>query len=231
MCNGYYAPNYGEPLCGTCHAFLFPVIEEKSATDLSDNDEDSGNDEPPYNSVVSLSTNRNNQDADASANDDDDDNGNDDNNDVSESPELVEAAIEDHSGNKENPFSVDRPNPDPPRTLRQYLNMLTEPKDGNVTSALNANKRRVSNEPVNICTLPVEVLLLIFSYLDDLSLCNVGHVCKQWRGILEAHTPQAMWQKYTKQRWPLFQQIVNVSDWFKVSTDTKAESGLMQLLM
>lgn len=24
MCNGFYGPSFGEPVCATCHAFLFP---------------------------------------------------------------------------------------------------------------------------------------------------------------------------------------------------------------
>lgn len=24
FCNGYYGPCFGEPVCATCHAFLFP---------------------------------------------------------------------------------------------------------------------------------------------------------------------------------------------------------------
>lgn len=50
VCNGYYGPNFGEPVCLTCHAFLFPdyaatyplsfINSEKT------DDSDSGNDEP-----------------------------------------------------------------------------------------------------------------------------------------------------------------------------------------
>jgi len=48
VCNGYYGPNFGEPLCGACHAFLYNAQRaEELLTELSD-DEDSGNDEPPF---------------------------------------------------------------------------------------------------------------------------------------------------------------------------------------
>ncbi|GBP13088.1 hypothetical protein EVAR_72694_1 [Eumeta japonica] len=48
VCNGYYGPNFGEPLCSTCHAFLHNTEPtEELETTISD-DEDSGNDEPPF---------------------------------------------------------------------------------------------------------------------------------------------------------------------------------------
>lgn len=49
ICNGYYGPNFGEPVCGTCHSFLYPTTPDEfpPITDISDS-EDSGNDEPPY---------------------------------------------------------------------------------------------------------------------------------------------------------------------------------------
>lgn len=220
VCNGYYAPNFGEPLCGTCHAFLFPVMEEKRPTDISDNDEDSGNDEPPYNLMASASASRNERDADAPTNDGERRSSSVDINDAAVLAGSSHHTDEERVMNKENAFFGDRPEPDPPRNLRQYLNILTEPRDdvGNNASANeNDQQSNATKEPVNICSLPVEVLLSIFSYLDDLSLCNVGEVCKQWRKILEVHTPQSMWQKYTKQRWPLFRPITNVPNWFNVS--------------
>lgn len=241
VCNGYYAPNFGEPMCGTCHAFLLPVQEEKHTTDVSDNDEDSGNDEPPYNLVASTSSASRNE-RDPLANDGD--------GSRRASPLIPdEGAIvlnpreDDRIASKENAFVGDRPNPVPPRNLRQYLNALSEPRieagpsSGQANALLAAaNARRLANGSGNgadgggasaaihkrngqiadMFALPVEVLLTIFSYLDDLSLCNVGEVCKRWRKILEMYTPQTMWEKYTKQRWPLFQPVLGVSNWFIV---------------
>lgn len=135
----------------------------------------------------------------------------------------------------ENAFLNDRPEPQPPRNLRQYLNALTEG-----THEANQNPIRqpiivndVNNEvaaaeataagaaatikPGTISSLPVEVLLVIFSYLDDISLCHVGEVCKQWKKILEVHTPQSLWQRATRTRWPLYHQITNTTNWFKVN--------------
>lgn len=67
------------------------------------------------------------------------------------------------------------------------------------------------------------MLLSIFAYLDDISLWKVSEVCKRWRTILETNTPQAMWQKYTKERWPLFESLVHTPNWFHVSFGTNSD--------
>ncbi|XP_050077895.1 uncharacterized protein LOC126564823 [Anopheles maculipalpis] len=164
ICNGYYGPNYEEPLCGTCHSFIFPNHPQDEAeglvTEVSD-DEDSGNDEPPENG--------------------------------SEAKDRSDGDPDDYD-------HLDRPRPSAPRNVNQYLEMLSQP-------------RETDESERQICALPVEVLLSIFSYLDDLSLWNASEVCKQWKRILEVHIPQQMWKKYTKERWPLFQQISTIPNW------------------
>ncbi|XP_022655200.1 uncharacterized protein LOC111247922 [Varroa destructor] len=52
-------------------------------------------------------------------------------------------------------------------------------------------------------SLPEEVLLAIFSYLDDISLWSVTQVCERWRDILERHLSETRWRKLTLKRWPL----------------------------
>lgn len=127
----------------------------------------------------------------------------------------------------ENAFLCDRPEPEPPRNLRQYLTALTEMHEpiSNETRQVN---NKTGKEAVTVSTskgklgdtiseLPVEVLLVIFSYLDDISLCNSSEVCKQWKIIVETHTPQSLWERYTKTRWPLYNQITRANNWFKVN--------------
>ncbi|XP_032676655.1 uncharacterized protein LOC116846651 [Odontomachus brunneus] len=48
ICNGYYGPCFEEPVCATCHAFLFPndVLLQVPIFSEKTDDEDSGNDEP-----------------------------------------------------------------------------------------------------------------------------------------------------------------------------------------
>lgn len=50
FCNGYYGPSFGEPVCVTCHAFLFPNFPSFCPNSYyyseKTDDGDSGNDEP-----------------------------------------------------------------------------------------------------------------------------------------------------------------------------------------
>jgi hypothetical protein len=41
------------------------------------------------------------------------------------------------------------------------------------------------------------VLLVIFSYLDDISLYAVGSVCRRWRQILTTNYFPARWREFT----------------------------------
>lgn len=95
----------------------------------------------------------------------------------------------------------------PPRNLVEYVDLLSRPRE--------RENNNIQNEIVT--TLPAEILIKIFSYLDDLSLWTVSEVCVKWKKVLELNTPQAMWRRYTKERFPLFQQISTVTNWFQVS--------------
>nr|CAD7608046.1 unnamed protein product [Timema genevievae] len=66
--------------------------------------------------------------------------------------------------------------------------------------------------------LPPEVLLVVFSNLDDISLWSVGNVCKRWRQMLHTYVTPEQWRLYTNKRWPLFRPLCIMQDWFKVYT-------------
>uniref|UniRef100_A0A1B0D1A4 E2 ubiquitin-conjugating enzyme n=1 Tax=Phlebotomus papatasi TaxID=29031 RepID=A0A1B0D1A4_PHLPP len=184
VCNGYYGPCFGQPVCGTCHAFLFPAVtDDIVVTQLSDDEEDSGNDEPPQNSTHSERVEE------------------EDNEEI-EDEEIGDEEDED-TEEEVNPMEIafERPKPNPPRNLNHYLELLSAPR------IADRNTSRIE-------LFPVEVLLKIFSYLDDISLWNASEVCEQWRRIIQTHTSQTMWKKYTRERWPLFQQIASIGNWF-----------------
>ncbi|CAD7079893.1 unnamed protein product [Hermetia illucens] len=191
VCNGYYGPNFGEPICGTCHAFLYPTNpneEQEFATELSDN-EDSGNDEPPFTAADKERQEREEK--------------TDHERDLPalEIPGLLNNdPSEDDVVLVNERFPIRRPSPAPPRELSQYMELLSVPQN-------------FDKSEMKITSLPVEVLISIFSYLDDISLWNVSEVCRQWKGILEMNTTQIMWRKYLKERWPLFQNLVEVPNW------------------
>lgn len=214
-------------MCGACHSFLFasvPVEPPSRVPDLSD-DEDSGNDEPPYNAAgvnpshsnANVPANLNaagleavdrdeNMDADVVLDDvaaiEDDD----------EVPEdMIEANVAPEPGARAavaaNELPMVRPRPSPPRNVLQYLDLLSVPR-------LNDK-----NDP-RIEALATEVLLCIFSYLDDLSLASVSRVCRRWRNIVQTYTNDDMWSQYTKKRWPLFQEVARVPSWLEVSCNS-----------
>ena len=45
--------------------------------------------------------------------------------------------------------------------------------------------------------MDVQVLLVIFSFLDDISLYAVGSVCRRWRQILTTNYFPARWREFT----------------------------------
>ncbi|XP_076307586.1 uncharacterized protein LOC143222969 isoform X2 [Tachypleus tridentatus] len=61
--------------------------------------------------------------------------------------------------------------------------------------------------------LPAEVLALVFSYLDDLSLWSCGQVCKRWNQILETETTDDHWYLALRKRWPLFITVFKNPHW------------------
>lgn len=126
VCNGYYAPNFGEPVCGICHSFLFsvpPFDGIKDQVTVVSDDEDSGNDEPPYN-------NTNNERAEP------------------EDQEL-ELEVPDVSENEQddNEFELNRPAPLAPRNINQYIDLLSEPYQNNQTDN-NIGELPVEGEPI-----------------------------------------------------------------------------------
>lgn len=170
ICNGYYGPCFEEPVCATCHTFLFP--EELSCaepvpvfTEKTD-DGDSGNDEP-----TDLFC-------------------------------PVERHVLHHQGDDAGEAMAPAPpRPDPVAVRLEILSTPHEPD--NLTPGL-------------VECLPPEVLLAVFSYLDDMSLWSVGNVCKRWRHLLHSDVTPDIWRIYTQRRWPLFKPICTVDDWFKV---------------
>ncbi|XP_049309040.1 uncharacterized protein LOC105233757 [Bactrocera dorsalis] len=235
VCNGYYGPNFDEPLCGTCHAFLYntQAAEEELETTISD-DEDSGNDEPPF---------KDKQEVDEDEDDDDEDDVDDvveDDVDDEEGVGMLDAVVRNVPVNAAHEMQVDnvaplaavneprrsleregergnmvllpihRPRPLAPRSLPDFLELLSERRAnaGEMVAPVAA--------PNNILMLPVEIMVIIFSYLDDMSMWKASEVCKQWRSILEQNTSQMMWMRYLKERWPLFQCIVDVPNWLKL---------------
>lgn len=116
--------------------------------------------------------------------------------------ELDDSEVESFNMN----FVNRRLNVDPPRDVAEFVDLLSRPR---------VEERELIKDEI-VETLPVEILLKIFSYLDDISLYVSSEVCKKWKQILSKNIPQAFWKRVTKERFPLFQQITNVSNWMNM---------------
>lgn len=83
-----------------------------------------------------------------------------------------------------------------------------------------SNHKHIEHEPINepglVERLPPEVLLAIFSHLDDISLWSAANVCRRWCGLLSTHVTQSQWKQHVKLRWPLYKPISCVKNWYKV---------------
>jgi len=187
-CNGYYGPCFSEPVCATCHAFLYASsleqeIQIQMSEDQTESDDcDSGNDEPsdyfPLERRPSISV------TPAQVADSDPD----------QVPPMLPASA-----------LTRRVSPAiQPENLDDRLQLLENPDGSNIDPAPDGL----------VVSLPPEVTLQIFLYLDDISLYTVGNVCRQWRHLLMLNSSQYQWSIWTRRRWPLFQPIVDISDWF-----------------
>ncbi|XP_059476252.1 uncharacterized protein LOC132197166 [Neocloeon triangulifer] len=186
VCSGYYGPCFGEPMCATCHAFLFPDdLGRAEAMPMWDSckkdDGDSGNDEPsdPYYSSIERRCS-------------------------AMAAQGPPAAPPDPSPSPPPPADAaipPRPPQQPVDRLAERLELLSAPRDPEYMS------------PGFIDKLPPEVLLVVFNYLDDLSLCAVSNVCRRWRRLLEARVTNQQWKLYTENRWPLFTPLFDIENW------------------
>ncbi|EZA59477.1 hypothetical protein DMN91_010871 [Ooceraea biroi] len=305
ICNGYYGPCFEEPVCATCHAFLFPndvdplqvpIFSEKT------DDEDSGNDEPTdlyYNHERRMSQQQQNSPQSVNPNipnaqqnvtnhnmnisrrsymqyqnvapqcnyhmpQNSHNNpvdkcvmafarnasfphdvnldlpsmicrtrggchqnyasGHDRNvqDQIEEDPQSVPEAFVPADGRNSNE-NADNIAPYP-WNYRVYSDDVGEPSSRayNLSERLEilSNHRHIEHEPINepglVERLPPEVLLAIFSHLDDISLWSAANVCRRWCGLLSTHVTQSQWKQHVKLRWPLYKPIGCVKNWYKV---------------
>ena len=216
-------------MCGTCHAFLYNTEPaEELETTISD-DEDSGNDEPPFKDKTEENDEDDEPDDEVDEVEEDRDVNDEDVEDVVDDVELevdndmievppIEEGLNAENDNGERQLApalpMERPRPSAPRSLPQLVELLSEARANATEMATGSVPAPL--RPNNILSLPVEIMVIIFSYLDDMSMWKSSEVCKQWHNIIAQNTSQQMWRKYFKERWPLFQSLVDVQDWMKL---------------
>ncbi|XP_046356638.1 uncharacterized protein [Haliotis cracherodii] len=169
MCDGFYGCNFGQPVCSTCHLFLFSV-------DINKGD--------------------------------------------GEAEVYTEKADSDDSGNEEPGAEADfYPKQEP--VMKTYKSSFSCKMDklAERIQTLTLPRERDDNVPDGLVdSLPPEVLLVVFSHLDDISLWTAGSVCSRWKEILEGETTETQWQTFIRLRWPLFQPQYKVNCWKTIYT-------------
>ncbi|XP_023954417.1 uncharacterized protein LOC112058006 [Bicyclus anynana] len=217
VCNGYYGPNFGEPVCVTCHTFLFPdfpsYLPSSYFSSEKTDDGDSGNDEPSdlnysaerkFNKACPLPAwwCRNSLDSETSPEDE-----------TSRTSNSGPGASGSGSGG-----SVSGPSSAPREGIEDLVGQGPPPQPPSLARSLQAlsSPRLPDNlAPGLVEQLPSEVLLCIFRYLDDLSLCACACVCVRWRRLVTARVPPPRWAVFTARRWPLFRPLLSNIDWHK----------------
>ncbi|RUS81105.1 hypothetical protein EGW08_011145 [Elysia chlorotica] len=193
MCEGFYGGNFGQPVCSTCHLFLFSVDlkgegeegdERVNVFRAKVDSDDSGTEEPGAEADFYASNN------------------------VQEREELLF-----QSGQAIRPKS---------NRLAVRIAALTKPRESDRLAerlAALTTPRESDNSARNLMeSLPPEVLLLVFKNLDDISIWVASNVCTRWRQILEAEISQSQWKHFVQRRWPLFRPQYKFRCWKKIYT-------------
>lgn len=189
ICNGYYGPSFGDPMCSTCHAFLYPIetasAEIPSFMELS-GDSDSGNEEPD-DGQESIST------------------------------------LDSTDGQGGSGMAILSPILHDNDALQPLV-----PVGGTAPLAMELYRLSVFSpmvEQVNIELLPPEVLMHMFSYLDEISLWSIGQVCTRWKAILFMCIKPDKWKQFTLLRWPLLAVRPDLEcDWYELYTSMMLSS-------
>ncbi|XP_011686263.1 PREDICTED: uncharacterized protein LOC105449007 [Wasmannia auropunctata] len=284
ICNGYYGPCFEEPVCATCHAFLFPndvdLLQVPIFSEKTD-DEDSGNDEPTdlyYNHERRTSQQQQNSPQSVNPNIP-----NAQQNPLNHNANVSRRCYAQHQNaapqcnyhvlqSNSNSNSVDKcvaafarnrtrgdcdhlncaswnrdeiaqerrmieesfrmPEMFEPRydVVQYHWNYRAYDREDagepsrpyNLSERLEilSNHKHIEHEPINepglVERLPPEVLLAIFSHLDDISLWSAANVCRRWCGLLSTHVTQLQWKQHVKLRWPLYKPIGCIKNWYKV---------------
>ncbi|XP_067932369.1 uncharacterized protein [Watersipora subatra] len=234
VCNGYYGSNHSQPVCWTCHLFLYaapdldqeesfltkpstperppvsvepvPLVEsDDSGTEQPDLPLESATDEDAAEASVGAET------TDALLN-------------IYASleccslarndPQMLDALM---SANPTSsplmPWRADQP-PSHSVSYILYLKSLELKKRVCELTVYNPNNGAHLGSLVE--NLPPEVLLQIFQYLDDFGFWAVKNVCSKWAALIDSEVPDNVWEQFVKNRWPLFVPRYIVNSWSDV---------------
>ncbi|XP_068725461.1 uncharacterized protein [Montipora capricornis] len=93
-----------------------------------------------------------------------------------------------------------------------YLSLYERIRAPDLVAKRLANELNLVKDDM-VEALPPEILLMIFSFLDDISLCMVGQVCHWWYELAGEHN---QWRQHVLTRWPLFKSKKTIKSWQKL---------------
>lgn len=154
---------------------------------------------------------------------DDDDSGNDEPSDLGltdfkdypymNSPEAAAAVVP----RRMDPIRQPVPQPSKIDRLAEQLSLLSIPRPSDSgNSAVQA--------------LPPELLMEVFSRLDDIALWAASRVCKRWCQLIGESVSNKQWNVFAFRRWPLFRPNFAVAEWSQVFSNLVESSPCLYCL-
>ena len=223
QCNGFYATNFGQPVCLVCHAFLFPfdISHDLPSGQFPEkvDDGDSGNEEPKDHSDYLQQRQQNNRSSFNQA--------------LPSFPQFdvpstsstgsganigsTNGACGETLGGTGKEGDVDDStwcsngiqHRNPCSLLQRNLNLITVPRPPDDLNTL---------DPTVIDNIPSEVWFYVFSFLDDVTLWLASRVCKRWETLVKSYAPENKWKDFIYQRWPLYKPLCATNSWTNVYT-------------
>ncbi|TGZ57754.1 hypothetical protein CRM22_009832 [Opisthorchis felineus] len=203
FCNGYYDFGSEQPVCSTCHAFVYEFcstsMTESLMLDKKEASNDSGNEEPERGSDFYSTT------------------------DWYDASESVEFPSSTNGGMNMHLVDVENVGLPQSHVLQRPCPLRQQQKSQQQHQFLNSPSfipmcyhKRSTKHPQrypSLDDLPTEILLHIFGLLDDISLWTMRQVSRRCRQIIDEEVSDQEWCEFVHVRWPLFTPQHRVTSW------------------
>ncbi|BHF57390.1 hypothetical protein SprV_0100033100 [Sparganum proliferum] len=189
FCNGFYDFGSDQPVCSTCHAFVYDFstdsFEDSCSAKEKEASNDSGNEEPErVSDFFPLGVSQENLRYPP--------------NTTTPTPSV---------------FHTPAAHPRPSHRTCPY-------RQQNSHGSSDCYRLSVSDQPLSnpstsysLESLPVEVLLRIVDYLDDVSVWTLRVASQRCCCIIDSEIPEQRWAEFVAHRWPIFVPRYRVSSW------------------
>ncbi|CAI2727006.1 unnamed protein product [Schistosoma spindalis] len=192
FCEGYYDFGSEQPVCSSCHAFIYefslPQMTENRLFEEKEASNDSGNEEPDKGSdLFSAAWNSS----------------------------TSEVTSQNHVLVKSRPSCA---RIFPATCPLQQSHVITSYANYPVIDYLSP----VSSRKIKSCSscmspsledLPTEILLRVFLMVDDICLWSLRQASPRCRAVIDSEISEQQWESYVSFRWPLFNPNCRVESW------------------